>query len=77
MSGFSFRDARSFECRCGAHYLWERCSGWSTDKYGNMADDPTTETIRDWYRPNSEPVTRCPNCNADLVVLANEARPVK
>lgn len=77
MTGISFRDALCFECRCGIYYLWEHRSGMSTDRDGGLADDPTTETIRDWYRPNSEPVTNCPACGADLVALAREARPIR
>jgi hypothetical protein len=77
MTGFSFRDARSFECRCGMRYLYERISGWRVAENGDM-DIGTREfvTIRDWYRPNSEPVSRCV-CGADLAAKAKEARPVR
>ena len=78
MPSYTFRDAMPFDCRCGMRYLWERLSGWVVDEDGNMdIGDREKVTIRDWYRPNSEPVTACTECGADLMVLAREARPVR
>lgn len=69
MSGFSYRDAKSFYCECGLRYLWEKRGGWDTYN----GDRPDKETIRDYYLTTSEPVTKCTSCGRSLVVLAVEA----
>lgn len=66
MSGYSYRNAKSFHCECGVRYLWEKRGGWDL----RSGDRDTKETIRDYYLTNSEPVTKCTSCGRSLVVSA-------